>query len=107
MAGIADRITAAEQRAQEAQKKLQQLKAERDRIEARKLAKVIKGQSGNDTRRKILVGAAVLARVERGEWSEAKLLAMLDTYLTRADDRTLFGLPALQEPASLPQTGEI
>ena len=45
----------------------------------------------------ILVGAAILAKVERDEWPEAKLLALLDTTLTRADDRALFGLPIRTE----------
>jgi hypothetical protein len=40
-----------------------------------------------------LVGAAILAKVERGEWPKDKLLAMLDSALTRPADRNLFDLP--------------
>jgi hypothetical protein len=46
-----------------------------------------------DTRRKILVGAIVLARVEHGRTQETELRAWLDEALTRPDDRALFDLP--------------
>ena len=42
----------------------------------------------------ILVGAIVLAKVERGEIDEKKIRAMLDRALTWADDRALFDLPS-------------
>jgi hypothetical protein len=58
----------------------------------------IKAKRSQDTRRKILVGAAILAKVERGEWPQDKLLAMLDASLTRADDRALFDLPTTSTP---------
>jgi hypothetical protein len=45
-----------------------------------------------DTRRKILIGATILAKIERGEFDEKKLWAMLDEALSRKDDRELFGL---------------
>ena len=45
-----------------------------------------------DTRRKILVGAAVFARVENGEWPESDLKMMMDGFLTRPNERELFGL---------------
>lgn len=45
-----------------------------------------------DTRRKILIGAAVMARVEHGEWPKDDLLAMMDGFLTRPNERDLFGL---------------
>lgn len=48
-------------------------------------------------RRKILAGAVILGKVERGEWPEARLLEMMDQTLTRTDDRTLFGLPVPAE----------
>jgi len=43
-------------------------------------------------RRKILVGAIVLAKVEQGVIQEAVLRSWLDAALTREDDRALFGL---------------
>ncbi len=78
--------------------KIAQLQARRQKIEARKRTL----NSKSDTRRKILVGAAVLAMVDRGEWSEAEMLARLDQYLTRPDDRALFGLPALDSAPAEP-----
>jgi len=73
--------------------KLKQAKAKKQQIEARKRALETKEERAKDTRRKILVGAAILAKVERGEWPKDKLLAMLDSALIRTDDRALFGLP--------------
>lgn len=51
------------------------------------------------TCRKILIGAAMLAKAERGAWLQDKLLAMLDSTLTRSDDPALFDLPT---PATEP-----
>lgn len=56
-------------------------------------AQAAKAERSRDTRRKVLVGAVILARVERGEWPREKLLALLDTALTRPDERALFDLP--------------
>jgi hypothetical protein len=89
MATIEERIAALEA-------KLKQEKAKKQQIEARKRAAESKAKRSQDTRRKILVGAAILAKVERGEWPQDKLLAMLNVSLTRADDRNLFNLPAVQ-----------
>jgi hypothetical protein len=52
-----------------------------------------------DTRRKILIGAAVLARVERGEWPQRDLSMMMDGFLTRPHERELFDLDADQGAA--------
>lgn len=90
MATIDERITVLET-------KLKQEKAKKQKIEALKRAAESKTKRSMDTRRKILVGAAILAKVERGEWPQDKLLAMLDASLTRSDDRALFDLPALPE----------
>jgi hypothetical protein len=89
MATIEERIAALET-------KLKQEKAKKQQIEARKRAAESKAKRLVDTRRKIMVGAAILAKVERGEWPQDKLLAMLDASLTRADDRALFDLLAAQ-----------
>ena len=45
-----------------------------------------------DTRRKILIGAAVMARVDSGRWPKSDLLEMMDGFLTRQNERDLFGL---------------
>lgn len=105
MASIEDKIAAAEKRAQEAAKRLKQLKAQREMIEARKLQTILKGQRADDTRRKILAGALVLDMMERDEQTRAKFLARLDKYLTRTDDRALFGLPPLPPTPTTPSSG--
>lgn len=89
MAGIEDTITALEA-------KLKQAKAKKQQIEARNRAVEAKAKRAQDTRKKILVGAAILTKVECGEWPKEKLLAMLNTSLTRADDRALFDLSVLK-----------
>lgn len=86
MATIDERIAAL-------QAKLKQEKAKKQQIEARKRAQEVKRKRSEDTRRKVLVGAIILAKIERGEWPQDKLRAMLDTALERADDRALFDLP--------------
>ena len=45
-----------------------------------------------DTRRKILVGAAVMAWVDSGRWPKEDLLEMMDGFLSRPNERELFGL---------------
>jgi len=87
MATLDERIAMLEQ-------KLKQERAKKQQIEARLRAAESKAKRLIDTRRKILLGATILAKVERGEWPQDKLLAMLDASLTRADDRALFHLPA-------------
>ena len=47
----------------------------------------------DSTRRKILVGAAVLQAVEHGQVDRAELMELLDKALTKPRDRVLFGLP--------------
>ena len=96
MATIEERIAALEA-------KLKQEKAKKQQIEARKRAVESKKKRSDETRRKILVGAAILAKVDRGEWPQDQLLALLDASLTRADDRALFDLPA---QAATPQPAE-
>jgi hypothetical protein len=75
--------------------KLQQEKAKRSQIEARKRSAAKKKQHAEDTRRKILVGAMVLNMVDIGAWPKSGLNRRLDAYLTRDDDRALFGLAPL------------
>ncbi|RWT33078.1 mobilization protein [Aeromonas caviae] len=47
----------------------------------------------DDTRRKVLLGAMVMAWVESGKWTEDKMRSSLDQYLERDNDRALFELP--------------
>jgi len=84
-AKLDERITGLEEQ-------LKQLRTRQQRIEARKRALLSRRQRAADTRRKILVGAIVLAKVEQGEIDAGQLRGWLDAALTRADDRALFSL---------------
>ena len=94
MPGIEDRIADLERR-------LKQAKALKQQQVARERAAERKQQRSDETRRKILVGAVILAKVEHGEWPKERLREWMDKALTRADDRTLFGLPTLSEEGSV------
>lgn len=75
-----------------AQNKLQQLKARQQRDAARRKSLESKRARKDETRKKILVGAVVLAKVERGIIPSGVLTEWLNEALTREDDRALFGL---------------
>lgn len=93
-------IEKAQQRVKDLEEKLKQAKALKQKAEARVKAAKTKQKRADDTRRKILVGAAILAKVERGEWPKDKMLEMMGQQLTRTDDRLLFDLPVTQKTAS-------
>lgn len=82
-----------DERIQGLEEKLQQLKARQARAEARKRALLSRRARKDDTRRKILAGAIVMAKVEAGELDAKRFREWLDQALTRADDRALFELP--------------
>ena len=56
-----------------------------------------KGSRTEDTKRKILAGAMLLDKVERGEFPKMMMRAMMDVFLWRATDRALFELPPLPD----------
>lgn len=85
-AKIHERIESLEQR-------LKQLKARQQRALARSRTVANRTVRREDTRRKVLVGAVVLARVEQGLLQESVLRDWLDPVLTRPEDRELFKLP--------------
>lgn len=73
---------------------LKQAKAKKQQIESRKRAVESKQKRTLDTRKKILIGAAIQSMIERGQWTADNLQQIMDQTLTRDDDRSLFGLPA-------------
>jgi len=72
--------------------RLKQLRAREQVVSARLRRSESRRARKADTRRKILVGAIVLAKVEQGVVAESQLRQWLDGALKRADDRNLFGL---------------
>lgn len=78
-------------------KKLAQLTARKQRIEAQQRAKLQGEERKKDTRRKILAGAMVLELMAQNDEAGRKVLARLDGFLKRSDDRALFGLDPLPD----------
>ena len=76
------------------QKKLAQLRVQKQRIEARQRAKEQAFSRKQDTRRKILAGSLLLDLMERDQDLRKQMLGKLSSFLTRDDDRALFGLSA-------------
>jgi hypothetical protein len=75
------------------EERLRALRARQNKSAARQRTLASRRERKEDTRRKILLGAWVLARIERGELSRESLQSALDGYLTRPEDRALFALP--------------
>jgi hypothetical protein len=76
------------------EEKLKQLKTLQQRREAKARSVALHRSRRDELRRKILVGAVVLAKLEDGSLEEAVLKRWLDPAITRAEDRKLFGLAA-------------
>ena len=72
--------------------KLKQLKVRQQRAAARATALASSRARKDDTRRKILAGAILLAKVESGDFDSRTFKRWLDKALVREDDRRLFGL---------------
>jgi large subunit ribosomal protein L7/L12 len=79
--------------------RLKKLKQRREQIEARIKnleARDKSREKKRDTRRKILIGAFYMEQMEKSEEARKKILARLDGFLVRENDRELFGLDASQ-----------
>jgi hypothetical protein len=79
------------------EEKLKALKLKQQRSEARRKAVESKRERKADTRRKILIGAIVMAKLDQKVMDEKLLRSWLDEALTREDDRALFALPVLPQ----------
>ncbi len=81
--------------------KLKKLKAQRAAIDARmrqEQYKLNKLERARDTHRKVLVGAAMMEWAKRSNENSLTLATELKNFLTRNDERALFGLPPLPKP---------
>ncbi len=74
-------LDALEKRRADINRKIQRLKTQ----EAKK-------NRQGETRKKILIGSAIVAKIKSGEWPENRMIEMMDKYLTKERDRVLFGL---------------
>jgi hypothetical protein len=72
--------------------KLRQLKVQQQRKDAKARSVALHRSRRDELRRKILVGAIVLAKVEAGEIEEKTLKQWLHPVVTKPEDRALFGL---------------
>jgi len=84
-----ERLTTKLNRLRAAQAKV---KAEIQAAEARQRARQNKAKRAADTRRRILLGAWLLERMNKDETLRARLVAELDAWVTQPNDRALFGL---------------
>lgn len=93
----------AQAKVDELEKKLSQAKAAEQAIRTRDRSKTNKAERAADTRRKVLVGAFVMAQTGEKVSSMTLRGAKFTDYLTRDSDRTLFGLaPLAPEGADRP-----
>lgn len=85
----------AKERAEELAKQAKQAKLKAQRLEAKQRSMEVGAERAKDTRRKILLGGYVLAQARVQNW-DIKALHIgqqrLADYLTRPEDRALFGL---------------
>lgn len=73
--------------------KLRQLKEQKAKSERIVKAAEKKRTRANDTRRKVLIGAMILNKIELQMLDSQQVKNDLDVFLTRTMDRELFGLP--------------
>ena len=85
-------IDALNDKIQKQQERLKQLKAQKQALEAKEKKRVAEQQRKEDTRKKILLGAYLLKKMEESEANRQRILADLDEYLIEPRDRALFGL---------------
>jgi hypothetical protein len=86
------------------EERLAKLQEQRDKLN-RKIASINAREQAQkrkeDTRRKVLIGAAMQAAVKRGEWSEEALRKLLDAGITTKRDREFLGLDKPSKPIGL------
>ena len=100
----------AKERAAELAKQAQQARAKAQRLEAKARAMQAGAERSRETKRKVLLGAYVMAQVKAQGWDLSALnigQQPLADYLVRDEDRALFSLPPIpvltaqvQEPES-------
>ena len=84
-------INALNEKIEKQLEKLNQLKAQKQAIEAREKKKISEQQRKEETRKKILIGSMMLKKME-DEAEKIKILAELNKYLTEDRDRKLFNM---------------
>lgn len=85
-------IEKAQQRVKDLEEKLKTAKALKQKAEARIKAVETKQKTKEENRRKILIGAMMLDQMHKNDATKASVMAKLDGFLTRSDERALFNL---------------
>jgi large subunit ribosomal protein L7/L12 len=80
------------ERIQGLEAKLEQLKIMTNRKEARARSLAVKRTRGEELRRKILAGAVLLDKVDKGEFEERTLREWMAAALVKPEDKVLFGI---------------
>ena len=95
-------------------KKIEEVKKKRDQYNAKLQqleTRMNEKRKKEDTRRKILVGAFVLDKLDKGDTisisSDESLSAEMDQFLTRKSDRALFGLKTKEKDDAEVESQEV
>lgn len=91
-------VQKAKERAEALAKQAQQARAKAQRLEAKARAMQAGAERSRDTKRKVLIGAYVMAQAKAQGWELAALnigQQTLADYLVRDEDRALFSLPPI------------
>jgi hypothetical protein len=86
-----------EEQIQKQTERLNALKARKQAIVARAKTLESKKTRSEDTRKKVLIGAAVLAENENNPEGRERTQQMMDKFLTRDNDRNLFELSPISQ----------
>jgi hypothetical protein len=90
------KIKALDDQLQKIKERELQLKAQKALALAQMRTKDAAEKRKNENRMKILLGAYLLKKIESDESAKTQLSKELDSYLTRDDDRALFGLAPIK-----------
>lgn len=90
-----------DERIAQQEERLRQLKARQQKLLAQRRTEESKRIRTEDTRRKILLGSMLWARMSSDDSINSQTLADLEQWLSRDDDRRLFSLPP--KPYQTPQ----
>lgn len=99
----------AKERAEALEKQAKQARAKAQRLEAKARAFQAGAERAKDTKRKVLLGAYVIAQAKANGWNLKELhigQQTLADYLTREDNRALFSLPPIPVLTELVQEPE-
>jgi len=87
------RIAELDEKKARVEEKLKSERASITQAKRREQAKILNQRRKDETRKKILIGAAVQQLVEQGRWENVQVQRMMSSFLDKDQDRVLFDLP--------------